>query len=69
MIAPSVGPAPLRNTIRGSAAIVGAGRSAVGRVPGRTPLAGDYGARPEGTEAEPAPTDKYIEILHNRTLT
>ena len=39
MIAPSVGPAPLRNTIRGSAAIVGAGRSAVGRVTGRTPLA------------------------------
>ena len=39
MIAPSVGAAPLRNTIRGSAAIVGAGRSAVGRVPGRTPLA------------------------------
>jgi hypothetical protein len=36
---------------------------------GRTPLAGDYGATPAGTEAEQAPTDKYIEILHNRTLT
>jgi hypothetical protein len=37
---------------------------------GRTPLSGDYGARPEGAGGEEqSPTDKYIEVLHNRTLT
>ncbi len=36
---------------------------------GRTPLSGDYGAKAEGAEAEAqSPTDKYIEMLHNRTL-
>jgi hypothetical protein len=36
---------------------------------GRTPLSGDYGAL-EDSEAEvQSPTDKYIEVLHNRTLT
>jgi hypothetical protein len=37
---------------------------------GRTPLGGDYGAQPGSAETlEQAPTDKYIDMLHNRTLT
>ena len=37
---------------------------------GRTSLTGDYTARTEGTGGEaPSPTDKYIDLLHNRTLT
>jgi hypothetical protein len=37
---------------------------------GRTPLTGDYGVKTDGTEADAqSPTDKYIDMLHNRTLT
>jgi hypothetical protein len=37
---------------------------------GRTSLTGDYAAQPGSTEAgEQSPTDKYIDLLHNRTLT
>jgi hypothetical protein len=37
---------------------------------GRTPLTGDYGVRTEDIEADTqATTDKYIDMLHNRTLT
>ncbi|MFN8469374.1 MAG: hypothetical protein U0X20_27715, partial [Caldilineaceae bacterium] len=37
---------------------------------GRTSLTGDYAAKPDGAEGEAqSPTDKYIDLLHNRTLT
>jgi hypothetical protein len=37
---------------------------------GRTSLTGDYSARTEGAVADTqSPTDKYIDVLHNRTLT
>lgn len=37
---------------------------------GRTSLTGDYAARTEGAESDAqSPTDKYIDLLHNRTLT
>ena len=35
---------------------------------GRTPLNEDYTARPDGASPQ-SPTEKYIEMLHNRTLT
>jgi len=35
---------------------------------GRTALSEDYNARPDGAGAQ-SPTEKYIEVLHNRTLT
>ena len=35
---------------------------------GRTSLTEDLGTKPDGTAGQ-SPTDKYIEVLHNRTLT